>query len=201
MPRSCSAKTPSAKKHNLSANHSHPKKPMSNEPNKNQQLFWGCFIALVTTSFAFITRAFLVNDPSLWPADLGLDTVKAQELFGAGIWPFAISIILFSLVIDRVGYRAAMIFSFVCYAIYAVLALQAHAVLHPAGAPLEGEALSAARASAWNMLYAGSIVLGLGNGTSRPSSIPLSRHSSIETKQSGSTSFTQDGQPDLLEVV
>ena len=62
--------------------------------DKNQQLFWGCFIALVTTSFAFITRAFLVNDPSLWPADLGLDKVKAQELFGAGIWPFAISIIL-----------------------------------------------------------------------------------------------------------
>lgn len=138
---------------------------MNKVPSKNLPLFWGCFIALVTTSFAFITRAFLVNDPSLWPADLGLDKVKAQELFGAGIWPFAISIILFSLVIDRIGYRAAMIFSFVCYAIYAVLALQAHAVLHPAGAPLEGDALVAARASAWHMLYAGSIVLGLGNGT------------------------------------
>lgn len=137
-----------------------------NRPNeKNQLLFWGCFIALVTTSFAFITRAFLVNDPSLWPADLGLDKVKAQELFGAGIWPFAISIILFSLVIDRVGYRAAMVFSFACYAIYAVLALQAHAVLHPARAPLEGEALTAARATAWQLLYAGSVVLGLGNGT------------------------------------
>ena len=138
---------------------------MSSNLDKNQQLFWGCFIALVTTSFAFITRAFLVNDPTLWPAELGLDTVKAQELFGAGIWPFAISIILFSLVIDRVGYRAAMVFSFVCYAIYAVLALQAHAVLHPAGAPLNGEALAVARASAWNLLYAGSIILGLGNGT------------------------------------
>ena len=100
---------------------------MNQEPSKNLPLFWGCFIALVTTSFAFITRAFLVNDPSLWPADLGLDTVKAQELFGAGIWPFAISIILFSLIIDRIGYRSAMVFSFVCYAIYAVLALQAHA--------------------------------------------------------------------------
>ena len=138
---------------------------MSSNPDKNQQLFWGCFIALVTTSFAFITRAFLVNDPSLWPADLGLDKVKAQELFGAGNWPFAISIILFSLVIDRVGYRVAMVFSFVCYAIYAVLALQAYAVLHPAGIPLDGEALAAARASAWNLLYAGSIILGLGNGT------------------------------------
>src|SRR5690606_26888285 len=62
-------------------------------------LFWGCFIALITTSTAFITRAILVN--TVWPAEFGLDAVRSQELFGAGIWPFAISIILFSLVIDR----------------------------------------------------------------------------------------------------
>ena len=128
-------------------------------------LFWGCFIALITTSFAFITRAFLVNDPSLWPAEFGLDKVQAQVLFGAGIWPFAISIILFSLIIDKVGYRAAMFFSFICYALYAVLALRAHALLHPAGGPLTGEALQVAQAQAWNSLYAGSVILGLGNGT------------------------------------
>ncbi|MCA8972913.1 MAG: MFS transporter, partial [Planctomycetes bacterium] len=64
--------------------------------DRNEKLvFWGCFIALITTSFAFITRAFLVNFPNLWPAEFGLDQVQAQELFGAGIWPFAISIILF----------------------------------------------------------------------------------------------------------
>ena len=90
---------------------------MSNETNNstgNKLLFWGCFIALITTAFAFITRAFLVNTPELWPAAFGLDAVQAQELFGAGIWPFAISIIAFSLIIDKVGYKAAMIFSFVC---------------------------------------------------------------------------------------
>ena len=82
--------------------------------DRNERLvFWGCFIALITTAFAFITRAFLVNDPTLWPATFGLDKVQGQELFGAGIWPFAISIIVFSLIIDRVGYRAAMFFSFV----------------------------------------------------------------------------------------
>ena len=99
---------------------------MSQAPSDkpDMALFWGCFIALITTSFAFITRAFLVNDPSLWPAEFGLDKVQAQVLFGAGIWPFAISIILFSLIIDKVGYRAAMYFSFVCYALYAVLALR-----------------------------------------------------------------------------
>jgi MFS family permease len=128
-------------------------------------LFWGCFIALITTSFAFVTRAFLVNDPALWPAEFGLDKVQAQVLFGAGVWPFAISIILFSLVIDKIGYRTAMVFSFVCYAVYAGLALAAYGVIHPEGGELTGEALTAARAQAFQLLYWGSVILGLGNGT------------------------------------
>lgn len=132
----------------------------------NQKLvFWGCFAALITTSFAFISRAFLVNDPSLWPKEFGLNQVQAQELFGAGIWPFAISIILFSLIIDKIGYRVAMLFSFVCYAIYAGIALYAYTVVHPGGAALTGEALKTAQASALSYLTAGSIILGLGNGT------------------------------------
>ncbi len=128
-------------------------------------LFWGCFIALITTSFAFITRAFLVNDPDLWPADFGLDKVQAQELFGAGVWPFAISIIAFSLIIDKIGYRVAMFISFGCYVAYAALALHAYSVIRGGGGMLEGEALEAARGQAYSSLYWGSIILGLGNGT------------------------------------
>ncbi len=131
--------------------------------SNDRLVFWGCFIALITTAFAFITRAFLVNIPDLWPAQFGLDNVQGQELFGAGIWPFAISIILFSLIIDRIGYRAAMIFSFVCYAIYSYMALQAYGIVNAEGL---GEAgLAAARGDAYEYLYWGSVVLGLGNGT------------------------------------
>jgi MFS family permease len=126
----------------------------TDKPSK--ALFWGCFIALVTTAFAFITRTFLVNDPNLWPKSFGLDSVQAQQLFGAGIWPFAISIILFSLIIDRIGYKTAMWFSFACYAIYAVLALQAHSVI---------SSDPNAKEKAYNLLYLGSVILGLGNGT------------------------------------
>ena len=137
---------------------------MSNDNSKSSAdmfLFWGCFIALITTAFAFITRAFLVNDPGLWPAAFGLDAVQGQELFGAGIWPFAISIIVFSLIIDNVGYKTAMIFSFVCYALYALFAFMAHGAV----SGVEGDALEAAQKSAYNYLYIGSIILGLGNGT------------------------------------
>jgi len=137
---------------------------MSNQDSEpDMKMFWGCFIALITTAFAFITRAFLVNVPDFWPTDFGLDKVQAQELFGAGIWPFAISIIIFSLIIDRVGYRAAMLFSFVCYAAYAILAFQAYGIVNAPG--LEGEALKTAQQEAWDYLYLGSVILGLGNGT------------------------------------
>lgn len=133
------------------------------EQKPSLYMFWGCFIALITTAFAFITRAFMINTGAMWPADFGLDKVQSQTLFGHGIWPFAISIILFSLVIDKIGYRVAMVFSFVCYAVYAVLALQAHAAVNVAG--LQGDALLAAQKSGLNFLTIGSIILGLGNGT------------------------------------
>ena len=124
-------------------------------------LFWGCFIALITTAFAFITRAFLVNTPDFWPKDFGFDSVQAGELFGAGIWPFAISIIIFSLIIDRIGYKVAMIFSFVCYVIYSIFALKAYGMVQG----LSGDELIAAQKSAFGTLKTGSIILGLGNGT------------------------------------
>lgn len=131
------------------------------EHSKNDKtVFWGCFIALVTTSMAFIIRVFLINDSSLWPAEFGFDKVTGGELFGAGIWPFAISIILFSLIIDRVGYKFAMFFSFGCYVAFGVMALMAYGIVNGAVADL-----AAAQASAYKYLYWGSVILGLGNGT------------------------------------
>jgi len=126
-------------------------------------VFWGCWIALITTAFAFISRSFMINTASMWPADFGIDKVEAQQLFGAGIWPFAISIIVFSLIIDKIGYRVAMVFSFVCYAVYAALALLAYSTVKADG--LAGEDLLAAQKSGLNLLTIGSIILGLGNGT------------------------------------
>ena len=123
-----------------------------------RRIFRGCFIALVATSFGFITRMLLIGR---FQQDFGLDKVRAGELQGAGIWPFAISIILFSLIIDRIGYRIAMLFSFVCYAGYLGLASAAYAAVHHA----DPGALHAAQERGYALLYWGSILLALGNGT------------------------------------
>ena len=56
-------------------------------------LFWGCFIALITTAFGFITRMFLLGE---WETEFGLDKAQVGRLAGIGIWPFAVSIIGFS---------------------------------------------------------------------------------------------------------
>ncbi len=122
-------------------------------------LFWGCFIALITTAYAFISRLMLCGGQFL--TDFGLDKVKAGELGGAGIWPFGVSIILFSLVIDKIGYKVAMVFSFVCYIAYTGMALAAYSAIHG----VSGADLPAAQAHGYQLLYWGSVILGLGNGT------------------------------------
>ena len=122
-------------------------------------LFWGCFIALITTSYAFISRMILCGGQFV--TDFGLDKVSVGELQGAGIWPFGVSIILFSLFIDRIGYKVAMVFSFVSYLIYSALAFAAYNSIHG----LSGDALVAGQKHGYQLLYWGSIILGLGNGS------------------------------------
>ncbi len=125
----------------------------------NMALFWGCFIALITTAFAFFSRMYLCD--VRFGADFDIDKVDIGALKGAGVWPFAISIIVWSLFIDKVGYKAAMIFSFLCYVIYGIMAFMAYSSIQG----LEGTALAAAQVKGLNLLTIGSIILGLGNGT------------------------------------
>lgn len=133
------------------------KRIMTNRHDKI--LFWGSFIAMITTSYAFISRMILCGGQ--FATDFGLDKVSVGELQGAGLWPFGVSIILFSLFIDRIGYKVAMIYSFASYLVYTALAFAAYHSIHG----LSGEALMAGQKHGFQLLYWGSIILGLGNGT------------------------------------
>ena len=130
-----------------------------NHDRNDKMVFWGCFMALITTSFAFFSRIYLCN--TRFGSDFALDKEVVGDLIGAGIWPFAFSIVLFSLIIDRIGYRTAMFFSFLCYGTYLALAFLAYQSVHGASP----QDLAGAKAKGYTYLYWGSVILALGNGT------------------------------------
>jgi MFS family permease len=94
---------------------------------------------------------FLLNT---WSAEFSLDPAQAGRLAGIGIWPFAVSIIAFSLIIDRIGYKTAMVISFLGYTIWAIMGVSAYYV-----------SKNGNKAGAFALLYWGSLILGLSNGT------------------------------------
>jgi MFS family permease len=104
-------------------------------------LFWACFVALVTTSFAFIIRVMVMGE---WQVAFGLSETQKGEIFGAGLWPFGLTIVLFSLVVDKIGYGRSMIFAFLCHLVSTVLLFSAQGY--------------------WS-LYFGSVLNGLAAGT------------------------------------
>ncbi|MDB5010460.1 MAG: transporter [Mucilaginibacter sp.] len=103
-------------------------------------LFWGCFIVLVSSAFGFVFRSFLMAD---WGIQFGLSKTQQGEIFGVSFWPFGISIVFFSLIIDKVGYKKSMIFAFICHTLSVIITIMANGY--------------------W-MLYFGTLLFALGNG-------------------------------------
>lgn len=107
------------------------------------------FAAIMATSFCFILRALVIDE---WGVVFALSETQKGQLLGAGLWPFAITIVLLSLIVDKVGFRA--IFAFAGFAHLAGLALllSAHGYV---------------------LLYAGTFVMALGNGAVEAAANPL----------------------------
>ena len=76
---------------------------------RQRRLFAGCFIALIATAFGFAVRGAVLSD---WATQFQLSEEQKGIINGVGVAPFAISIILFSFVIDRIGYGTAMACAF-----------------------------------------------------------------------------------------
>lgn len=76
------------------------------------KLFWACFIALVATSFVFGVRSTLIDEIA---HEFQLSEAAKGRILGVGLWPFALSIIVFSLIIDQIGYKTAALFAIGCH--------------------------------------------------------------------------------------
>ena len=111
------------------------------DEKSRKRLFRACFFALMATSFGFMLRAMLITE---WGVEFNLTKTQMGEIMGVGLWPFAVSIVLFSLIIDKIGYGRAMAIAFVCHISSLVITLFANGY--------------------W-MLYIGTFIFALGNGT------------------------------------
>ena len=108
---------------------------------KQTRLFVACIAALVATAFGFIVRAVLLNEIG---KALNLDESQKGAIQGAGLFPFALSIIFFSLIIDKIGYGRAMVFAWVTHVVSAIVTVTAHS---------------------YNQLFIGTLLFALANGT------------------------------------
>ena len=113
-------------------------------------LFWACFFSIVATAFGFVVRGQIIGD---WGREFNLDETQKGQIFGAGLWPFSISIVLFSLIIDKIGYGKAMVFAFICHVSSAILTIMTPRLA--AGDSVKG----------YNLLYLATFIVALGNGT------------------------------------
>ncbi len=120
-------------------------------PSLNDKLlFWACFASIVATAFGFIVRSQIVGE---WAREYGLGETQVGKINGVGLWPFAISIVIFSLIIDKIGYGKAMAFAFICHISSAILTI------------LTPRIVGDNHGQAYNLLYFSTFILALGNGT------------------------------------
>lgn len=105
-----------------------------------KRLFLGCFLSLIATAFGFAVRGAVLGDLA---KQFDLSNEQLGYINGAGGYPFAISIILLSLVIDKLGYGRAMVFAFLGHTISALMTIFA---------------------KNFEMLYWGTFIFALSNG-------------------------------------
>jgi DHA2 family metal-tetracycline-proton antiporter-like MFS transporter len=113
------------------------------------EIFTVAFAALVATSFCFVLRALTID---AWGHEFDLSETQKGELLGVGLWPFAISIVLLSLFIDRIGFRAVLWLAAACHL---------------------GGIVCLLLADGYWSLYVGTFILALGNGAVEAAINPL----------------------------
>lgn len=88
-------------------------------------IFWGSFMALAAASFGFVLRVMV---PDIWIREFNITAQEAGSIAGMALWPVAITMILFSLIVDRVGYRRSMFIACLLQAVSVVLTVFARDV-------------------------------------------------------------------------
>ena len=87
---------------------------------EKSKLFWASFVALAAAAIGFGLRVMIVRG---WSKEFSITAAEAGAIAGAALWPIAISMIVFSLIVDKIGYKISMIIAFALQTISVIMTI------------------------------------------------------------------------------
>ncbi len=128
---------------------------VSTVPNA-KRLLWAGFLAILATGIGFGVRGGILAN---WGAEFGFTSAQLGDLGGAGLTGFCFGIIIGGVVVDKIGYGKLVFTAFVLHLLSAFVTFAAH----------KGQAQD----TAYILLYTGTFIFSLANGTLEAVANPL----------------------------
>jgi len=117
-----------------------------------RRLLWAGFAAILATAVGFALRGGILDN---WGAEYGFNATQLGDIGGTGLSGFCFGVIIGGLVADKIGYGKLVIAAFVLHVLSAIVTL------------------SAGIENAYTMLYWGTFLFGVANGTLEAVANPL----------------------------
>lgn len=117
-----------------------------------KRLLWAGFAAILATAVGFAIRGGILDN---WGAEYGFNASQLGDIGGTGLSGFCFGVIIGGLIADKVGYGKLVIAAFVLHVLSAIVTL------------------SAGVENAYTMLYWGTLIFGIANGTLEAVANPL----------------------------
>jgi len=124
-------------------------------PN-SKRLLWAGFMAILAAGIGFSIRGVILGD---WRTEFGFTSGQLGDLNGAGFTGFCFGIIIGGVIADRIGYGKLVIVAFALHVLSAFVTF--------AASP------SMAKTTAYDLIYWGTFIFALANGTLEAVANPL----------------------------
>ena len=152
---------------------------MGENNGHNFRIFLASFLTIFANGVAFAVRGAILGD---WAQQFGFTKAELGNITGGGLWGFGLIILISSLFMDKVGYKAVLLVAFLLHLVSGVVTLSASHVFETWG-----------RDATYNCLNWGLILFAVGNG------LCVSRYdASIFTHTTATLSYQST--PVLVEV-
>ena len=132
---------------------------MEDKSTNRRRLLIASFFAILASGVGFAVRGAILVD---WGNQFGFTMTELGTITGGGFVGFGIIIILFSLIVDRVGYKPLLIMAFVMHFLSLVITVSTVYVFESMG-----------REAAYWCLYSGTFLFAVGNGICESAVNPL----------------------------